>query len=184
MDDLEVIARARKGDPKAGRIIVERYADMVFAIMMKFSRQDRTMAEDLAQKVFLQVFKSLDDFRSPYNLKSWILKIANNIGIDYIRGKKREIETMAEYADIFDSRPATPEEEFLGRECLGLVSEVLDSESDQGIRDTVIAFYKRRLSVQRISEEQGISQTSVTSRLSRFRGRLKKRMAKMALEGE
>jgi RNA polymerase sigma factor (sigma-70 family) len=182
MDDKPLVRRAREGDGAARGEIFARCADMVFRIAMKFNRSDRAAAEDLTQKVFLKVFTSLESFGPPYQLDGWVARIAYNAAMDQLRGAKKERDGMREYSSLAGPRPATPEEEYLGREFKRLLGGMLAAETDDSCRETVRLFFEDGRSTREIGAAQGLTQTAVTTRLSRFRGRLLKKLAALALE--
>lgn len=86
-------AKVPFGDEQAFCEIVETYKGYVFAIILNFIK-DNYIAEDIAQEVFLQAYRSLPQFRNK-NFKAWIGKIAVNKAIDFKRaqGKFHKKET-------------------------------------------------------------------------------------------
>lgn len=139
------------------------------------------MAEDLTQNVMLQIFQKLDAFGPPYNLAAWMARIAHNAGIDYVRERRREKDTLAEYTYTLGPRPPNPEEECFRKQCRELFATALTAEGDPSCRETARLFYEQDLSVNEISDHQALSVTAVTTRLSRFRARLRKLALKKAL---
>ena len=53
----------------------------------------RTLAEDLAQEAFIRAFNAIGSYKTSYKFSNWILKIANNHTIDYLR--KRKLDTVS-----------------------------------------------------------------------------------------
>jgi RNA polymerase sigma-70 factor, ECF subfamily len=182
MDDQELVRRARQGGAEARKELFVRSADMVFRIAMKFSRADRAAAEDLTQKVFLKVFSSLDQFGPPFQLDAWVARIAYNTAMDHLRSRRQDRDRMREYSALNPSRPATPEEEYLGREFIRLFQGALAAEPDPSCRETARLFFEDGRSTQDIAAVQGLTQSAAPPRLSRFRGRLLKKLAALALE--
>jgi RNA polymerase sigma-70 factor (ECF subfamily) len=181
MSDREAVERARSGDAMAREEIVNRCADMVFRIALRFTH-DRHGAEDLSQKAFLKVFSSLDRFGPPWQLEAWIARIAYHVAIDQVRAARKEREGLAQYLDLGDANPVTPEEELLMKDCLRLILMTADAEPEPSCRETALLFFQQGKTVREIAAAQMISETAVTSRLTRFRGRLMKRLAAAALE--
>jgi RNA polymerase sigma-70 factor (ECF subfamily) len=81
MDDpveRALIARCRSGDEAAVRELVDRFRDLVFALIARQIR-DRSRAEDLAQEVFLRVYRALPYFRGEARLATWLYRITYNV---------------------------------------------------------------------------------------------------------
>src|SRR5690349_11764096 len=73
-----LVERCRAGDEEAFGELVERYKDLVFALIAR-TVQDRSRAEDLAQEVFLRVHRGLPYFRGEARLSTWIYRIVANV---------------------------------------------------------------------------------------------------------
>lgn len=183
MDDLELAQSAAKGNREAFRLIFTRHSDVVFRISLKYTGGDRPMAQDMVQKTFIRVFEALSSFGPPYNLRAWICSIANNTGIDFVREKNRERSARLDYGEFLPGAPENPEEILLKNECRDIIRSALDAEPDPSCRETARLFYEQDLSTLEISSKLNVSRTAVTSRLSRFRGRLMKLVARHYLEG-
>ena len=74
------------------RRFIEQYQAYVFAIILRFVN-DPDDAQDIAQEVFLQLYRSLPQYR-PENLKAWVGKIATNKAIDAKRRRARQGELL------------------------------------------------------------------------------------------
>src|SRR3954447_12353569 len=75
--ERELVERCRSGDERAFQELVERYKDLVFAMIAR-TVQDRSRAEDLAQDVFLRIHRGLPYFRGEARLSTWIYRIVAN----------------------------------------------------------------------------------------------------------
>ena len=81
MEDVherELVERCRSGDEQAFQELVDRYKDLVFALIAR-TIQDRARAEDLAQDVFLRIHRGLPYFRGEARLSTWIYRIVANV---------------------------------------------------------------------------------------------------------
>src|SRR3954468_1183051 len=81
MEDVherELVERCRSGDEHAFQELVDRYKDLVFALIAR-TLQDRSRAEDLAQDVFLRIHRGLPYFRGEARLSTWIYRIVANL---------------------------------------------------------------------------------------------------------
>src|SRR6266699_353838 len=81
MEDVherELVERCRSGEEHAFQELVDRYKDLVFALIAR-TVQDSSRAEDLAQDVFLRIHRGLPYFRGEARLSTWIYRIVINV---------------------------------------------------------------------------------------------------------
>jgi RNA polymerase sigma-70 factor (ECF subfamily) len=78
VNERELVERCRSGDEGAFQELIERYKDLVFALIAR-TVQDRSRAEDLAQEVFLRIHRGLPYFRGEARLSTWIYRIVANV---------------------------------------------------------------------------------------------------------
>ena len=78
---------AREGDENAYREMERRYGPPVFDLIYQMVGQ-REQAEDLTQETFVKAFRALDRHGPERKPSAWILRIANNTAIDYVRRKR------------------------------------------------------------------------------------------------
>jgi RNA polymerase sigma-70 factor (ECF subfamily) len=78
VNERELVERCRQGDDTAFQELVDRYKDLVFALIAR-ATQDRSRADDLAQEVFLRVHRGLPYFRGEARLSTWIYRIVANV---------------------------------------------------------------------------------------------------------
>src|SRR5689334_23208114 len=74
----DLVERCRQGDEAAFRELVDQYKGLVFALIAR-SMSNRGRAEDLAQEVFLKVYRGLPYFRGESKLSTWIYRIVINV---------------------------------------------------------------------------------------------------------
>ena len=82
--DSDLVARAAAGDGAAFHALVERHRAMVYRLAFQFAGSHHD-AEDIAQDVFIKVYRSLDRFRYDAQLTSWLYRIVMNACIDHKR---------------------------------------------------------------------------------------------------
>src|SRR5207248_6792567 len=76
--ERELVERCRRGDEGAFQELVDRYKDLVFALIGR-TVQDRARTDDLAQDVFLRIHRGLPYFRGEAKLSTWIYRIVANV---------------------------------------------------------------------------------------------------------
>lgn len=86
-DELELIERLKRGDESAFRILVEQYQDLVYNTALGIV-QNESDAEDVAQEVFIQVYRSIGSFKSEAKLSTWIYRITTTRALDLLRARK------------------------------------------------------------------------------------------------
>lgn len=83
-EDSTLLARARAGEAAAFEQLVRRHQASVYSIGLRMLNR-RDAAEDLAQDVFLQLYRKLDDIESVEHLGYWLRRVAANLSIDWLR---------------------------------------------------------------------------------------------------
>lgn len=89
MEESAVIAKLRQGDEQAFREVVDHYRDRVFNTAIGLL-QHRENAEDVAQDVFVEVFRSVGRFRGECSLSTWIYRITVQKSLEHIRAGQRK----------------------------------------------------------------------------------------------
>src|SRR5215208_2092146 len=89
--DQDVLAQAKAGDQAAFATLIRRYQNMVFSIALHMLRS-RAAAEDLAQEVFLELYRSLARIESDAHVVSWLRRVAGHRCIDEIRRRNHRPE--------------------------------------------------------------------------------------------
>ncbi len=79
----------RHADRQAYGELVQRHQSGVRALLRRLTRQDTSLADDLAQDTFLQAFFKLDTFRGQARLSSWLYRIAYNAFLMHVRRSGR-----------------------------------------------------------------------------------------------
>src|SRR5687767_5287415 len=101
-----LIAQCLSGDQAAWETVVRQNWRKVFNVAYKFvGKHDE--AEDLAQDIFLKIFKALATFDRRANFQTWIISISRNLCIDHYRSVRKERQTIAREVDANDLQPAS-----------------------------------------------------------------------------
>ena len=82
--DSSLLVRARAGDAAAFESLVRKHQASVYSIGLRMLNR-RDAAEDLAQDVFLQLYRKLDDIETVEHLGYWLRRVAANLSIDWLR---------------------------------------------------------------------------------------------------
>ena len=89
MNELDLIQQLRAGDEQAFKSLVTNYQDLVYNTALGIV-QNSEDAEDVAQEVFIQVYRSIDQFKGDARLSTWIYRITTTKALDHIRSRKRK----------------------------------------------------------------------------------------------
>ena len=87
-DDSVLITGVLEGSEESFRALVERYEDRIFRVLSRFTR-DRMETEDLAQEVFVKVFRKLHTFQQDSSFYTWVYRIAVNTATDHMSRRQR-----------------------------------------------------------------------------------------------
>jgi len=139
--------------------------------------RDGADAEDIVQKVFLEIHRGLPRLRRRERLGAWIFRAAHNAVVDHYRSPARRREVAAGGAgDLETARPDQPEpdaaddSEAIGADCLRPIVATLRSAD----RETIEAVDLTGVPQKAAAERAGISLTAMKARIRRARRRLKK----------
>src|SRR5258707_1310588 len=110
--EAQLLERLVRRDERAFNELVRTHQGRVYGLVLRMMG-DRAEAEDLAQEVFVQVFKAIGSFRGESKLSTWIYRIAINLcknRVKYLKVRHTDeqdtIEDVAERAPLTDARPA------------------------------------------------------------------------------
>lgn len=175
VSEAELLARAREGSEAAFTGLVWLHQGAVRAYLGRTTR-DRELVDDLGQEVFVTAYRSLGSFRGEASLRSWLLGIARNQWLVFLRGEQRRLARQAKRLELELSRwqvrrveQRTPleldEERGALRECL--------NELPERSRALVEAHYYKGRSAIGIAEDLGRKASAVRMTLLRARRSLR-----------
>lgn len=96
-EDSQLIAAALEGDDGAFEELVRRYQGKVYTLILRMVR-NRDTALELAQEALLKVFRKLGDLKDVARVSSWIMQVAHNTTLDWL--KRRRVDAVT--ADFDD----------------------------------------------------------------------------------
>jgi RNA polymerase sigma-70 factor (ECF subfamily) len=146
---------------------------------------NRAEAEDLAQEVFVQVFKAIGSFRGDSKLSTWVYRIAINLCKNrskYLRvrhaGEQDELEAVAERVPLGQGRGANvaqierPDEMMAGKQVEHIVQQAI-LQLEPSFRECLVLRDVEDLSYEEIGAITGLPEGTVKSRIHRARAQLK-----------
>ena len=87
--DAEIMLRARAGDQSAFEFLVQKYRRPIVSFMYRMAR-NAAAAEDLAQEVFLRVYRSRESYEASAKFTTWLYRIATNLAVNHARDTRHE----------------------------------------------------------------------------------------------
>jgi RNA polymerase sigma factor (sigma-70 family) len=176
-----LIQRCLRGDQLAWDAIVRQYWRKVFNVAYKFvGKHDE--AEDLAQDIFLKIFKSLDTFDRRANFQTWLISISRNLCIDHYRSVRKERETIDRGLDPNELTPVSkdpgPVAALEQRDRVVLLRQAMAALPDT-LRTAVLMRDIHELSYQEIADALRLPEGTVKSRINRGRTELARQVRKL-----
>ena len=185
-DALEaLIQRCLRGDQMAWELIVHQYWRKVFNVAYKFVGK-HDLAEDLAQDIFLKIFKSLDTFDRRANFQTWLISVSRNLCIDHYRSVRKERETIDRDVDANELSPTShdpgPIAALEQRDRVHLLRRAL-VELPKTLRMAVLMRDIQEMSYQEIAVTLGLPEGTVKSRINRGRTELARHVKRLGGAG-
>lgn len=170
-DDLLLVEEILQGNVQSFEILLNRYEIIIIKFIYSMIR-DMQIAEDITQEVFIIVYNKLDTFDSKYKFSNWILRIAKNKCIDYIRKIKKVSETnIDDYASL-KSTEASPEERLEYKEMKELISQYIDNLDDVD-KQIILLKYSQKATFSDISKILDINESTVKRRYYKVKEKFK-----------
>ena len=175
LSDAEVMLRVKAGDESAFSYLVQKYRRQMVGFMYRMSHNAAT-AEDLAQEVFLRVYRSRTSYEASAKFTTWLYRIATNLAVNHARDTRHERpENMASLdepdeesgttMDVADSAP-TVEQNILRRERLAAIRKKIEALPERQ-RMAVIMHKYQQMDYKQIGEVLKLSESATKSLLFR-----------------
>jgi RNA polymerase sigma-70 factor (ECF subfamily) len=176
-DDV-LIQSALAGDEAAFGVLMERYVDLVFSVVVGIVR-DETDAADVTQEAFVRAFRALPRFRGDSKFSSWLYRIAVNRSLTFLKKRKRRGTSVdiglgphIEAAAVDRAPHGDPEKLVLDSEFRRLVRAAV-GELPPRYRAAVTLFYIEERSYKEVARTLGIPMGTLKTHLHRARALLK-----------
>jgi len=180
--DIRLMLRVRNDDAEAFAELVDRYQQRLVGIMHHLLGNAEE-AEDVAQEVFLRVYRSRHKYRPKAKFSTWLFTIANNLALNVLRGRKRKptVPLPAQESGPLGPRPAeqivpdrelTPAHGLRQRELQAVIRQALE-ELNERQRMAVVLNKFEEMNYAEIAAIMGLTTKAVKSLLSRARGKLR-----------
>jgi len=174
--DTQIVERCLDGEETAWEDLVKVHTRRVYSICYRFTGSDHE-AQDLAQEVFLRVFRNLKSFRAGEgSFQVWLTRLTRNLLIDHYR--KSKLDRLSD--SIEDQMPVLEEKTAISARADGMLagreaSEVLQAalrKLSPELRETVILRDLEEMEYREIARILNVPEGTVKSRLNRGRAEL------------
>ena len=175
LDDAQVMLRVRNGDDSAFDYLVERYRRAMISFMFRMVHNS-AIAEELAQEVFLRVYRSRGTYSADAKFTTWLYRIATNLAVNHARDTKHERpeekssldevnEETGQSMDVADTR-LNVEQKILRRERLNAIRKHVEALPERQ-RMAVMMHKYQELDYRQIAEVLHLSESATKSLLFR-----------------
>jgi RNA polymerase sigma-70 factor (ECF subfamily) len=161
--DPDLASRLKRRDPQAMADLYDRYGRIAYSLILRIVR-DAGLAEDLVQETFLRVWNRAQAFDEQRGaLGPWLLAVARNRAIDYIRSSDGRMARSA-YELVEMENPAL---------FANLESEILSSDQARRIRAALSKLNPTQRNVIELAYFEGLSQTEMAEKMGQPLGTIK-----------
>jgi RNA polymerase sigma-70 factor (ECF subfamily) len=180
--DIRLMLRVRADEPGAFEELVTRYQHRLVAVMHHLVGNAEE-AEDLAQEVFLRVYRSRLKYRPRSRFSTWLFTIANNLALNSLRSKQRKPVVPLNVSDsgplgprpaeqLVQDRGVGPGHQMQQQELAAVVRQALDQLNERQ-RMAVVLNKFEDMNYAEIAEVMGLTTKAIKSLLSRARMNLR-----------
>lgn len=195
-DDPKWIESLKRGDPRAFRVMVERYQGSIYQVCLRFMN-DTSEAEDMTQETFIRASQALEKFRGDSSLHTWLYRVAINLCKNrhaYLARRAHQrhdhLPKLEEKSgDLWQSRArpsdslSTPEEIAEGNEAQRLINTALQSLPEH-LRTALTLRDLEGLTYQEVVDILNVPLGTVKSRIHQARIQLMQSYQALQAQGE
>jgi len=175
LTDAEIMLKVKAGDDAAFEYLVQKYRRPMVSFMYRMAH-NAAVAEDLAQEVFLRVYRSRGNYEASAKFTTWLYRIATNLGMNHARDTRHQRpensvsldepdEETGRTLDLADGTP-TAEERILRRERLAAIRQKVEALPERQ-RLAVVMHKYQQMDYKQIAEVLKLSESATKSLLFR-----------------
>ncbi len=153
MDDATIMLELRSGNMDAFDILLAKYRKPIVHFMYRMVH-NQAVAEELAQEVFLRVYRSRETYRAEARFSTWLYRIATNLGVNHARDTRRERSASTIYLDEPDSETGTTPD--VADSTPSAETRMLSRERMNAIRQHVLALPDRQKTAVLMHKYEGL----------------------------
>ncbi|CAM5780858.1 MULTISPECIES: RNA polymerase sigma factor [Brevibacillus] len=179
-DDKMIVDEVLRGNKEAFAQIIQKYNRRITLLIRKMLGQP-PHEQDIAQEIFIKVYYHLGDYNKSYEFGAWLYRIATNHCFDELRSRKRSIMVTNTEVELATSH--TPEAEYLVKEQNSYLQDRIKA-LDSKHRVVLEMRYLQYMSYEEISKKLGVPISTVRTRLSRGKTKLKEALTRRGKGGD
>jgi RNA polymerase sigma-70 factor (ECF subfamily) len=177
VDERELLARVRAGEPAAERELYEAHVDRIYRLAYRLTGED-ALAQDCTQETFVRAFDGLQDFRGDARLSTWLHRIAVSVTLNALRKVKRLRQRETDLGEVTmmgnGARAAEPD-------LKTRLARAIEALPD-GYRVVFVMHDVEGYTHEEIGAALGVQNGTSKAQLSRARARLREALADFAGE--
>lgn len=183
VEDIKLVEGILSGDVECFNQLMMKYEPIVQRFVYNMIKEKHT-AEDISQEVFITIYNKIDMYNRKCKLSSWILQIAKNKTIDYIRKYKKAVETDIQEVRGVATDELSPEEALEVKETKEEIKSYIDGLNQED-KQIIILKYSKGITFDDIAEIIDMKVSTVKRRFYKAReGFRKQRDRKRGVECE
>jgi len=175
LTDADVMLRVKAGDDSAFDYLVQKYRRPMISFMYRMARNP-SVAEDLAQEVFLRVYRSRESYQVSAKFSTWLYRIATNLAANYARDTRHERPENMVSVDVPDQETGltvdipdsslSAEEAIVRRERMAAIREKVQALPER--QKTAVIMHKyQQMDYRQIADVLKLSESATKSLLFR-----------------
>jgi RNA polymerase sigma-70 factor, ECF subfamily len=178
MDNFELIQEIKKGNKNAFKDFVDTHKKFVINICYKFVNNIDD-ANDIAQEVFIETYRTIDKFRGDSKISTWLYRISTNRSLNFLRDNKKYYSSESYSRDtgyidnVSSDSSSDPEQNIINNEKAEILDKAINSLPDKQ-KAAFILNKKDDLTTAEISIILGLSAKAVESLIIRAKKNLQK----------
>ena len=187
--DAQLMLRVRDGDEDSFRVLLEKHRNPLIHFLYRMV-QDQPVSEELAQEVFLRIYRSRGSYEPTARFTTWMFRIATHLALNWLRDEKNERATERLDEDRGSDMPARelPDKKPSVEQRMvyqARLQEIRDAISllPEKLRAAVLMHKYREMEYAQIASALECSESAVKSLLFRAYETLRARLAHMVTRG-
>jgi RNA polymerase sigma-70 factor (ECF subfamily) len=177
-DDFQLITQTAKGDEKAFTQLIRKYQQVVFSTIYRYTGY-YDCVEDLAQEIFVKVWRNADKFKGKSKFSTWLYRIVVNHCLNYNSKHKIDpvsLDELAKQGKVPDSLKVENDRE--KQQTIEQIQKAVSELPDRQRIALVLAHYEHKTH-EEIAEIMNLSQSAVHSLIFRARCTLRKKLKQL-----
>lgn len=179
--DRDLVIACQRREPAAFEELVKRHQRTVFALLYQLA-PDWSDTSDLAQEVFIRVWRNINNLRNPSSFRSWLTQIVTNLFYDELRKRPRKLPTVSMDEGIDDDESGEGMTRDIADTSLMPDEKVLSKEMSEVIRNAMMRLPEQFRTSIVLREVEGLSYEEIAVLTKTEMGTVKSRIARARLK--